>query len=289
MERRTGAERRKSARQRVGAGTKVTFWVEGKDGAWARQEAEVGDRSAGGVGLVLTAGLAPGQNVMLEGEGFGGGSGGRQKGVVRWCRPTVDGRFRAGIEFAVVADGQGENFVDYYEVMELSAAASLETIHRIYRILAQRLHPDNAETGSGDAFKKLVEAYRVLSDPEKRAAFDSTRGVRQQVQWKVFDHKTATPCVEQEQEKRRAVLKALYLKRLREPENPGMNLIEMEALLGTPREHLDFTMWFLKEQGWAVRTDSGRYSITVKGVEQAERQKVWAGPAAEHLQLEPAY
>lgn len=289
MERRTGAERRQSARQRVGAGVKVTFWVEGKDGAWGRQEAEVGDRSAGGVGLVVRAGLVAGQSVMLEGEGFGGGSGGRQKGEVKWCRPTVDGRFRAGIELVPVGDKQGESFVDYYEVMELSAAASVETIHRIYRILAQRLHPDNAETGSSEAFKKLVEAYRVLSDPEKRAAFDSTRGVQQKVQWKVFDQKTATPSVEQEQEKRRAVLKALYLKRLREPENPGMNLIEMEALLGTPREHLDFTMWFLKEQGWAVRTDNGRYSITVKGVEQAEKQKVWAGAVTEHLQLEPAY
>jgi hypothetical protein len=76
---------------------------------------------------------------------------------------------------------------------------------------------------------------------------------------------------------------------LREAENPGMNMIEMEALLGTPREHLDFTMWFLKEQGWVVRTDSGRYSITVKGVEQAEKLQVWAPKQTEHLQLEPAY
>jgi hypothetical protein len=129
----------------------------------------------------------------------------------------------------------------------------------------------------------------VLSDPEKRAAFDSTRGVKQQAHWRVFDQNSAAPSVEQEQSKRRAVLKALYLKRLREPENPGMNLIEMEALLGTPREHLEFTMWFLKEQGWALRTDNGRYSITVKGVEQAEKQKVWETQPTSHLQLEPAY
>jgi DNA-binding IclR family transcriptional regulator len=48
-------------------------------------------------------------------------------------------------------------------------------------------------------------------------------------------------------------------------------------------------MWFLKEQGWVVRTDSGRYSITVKGVEQAEKLQVWAPKPTEHLQLEPAY
>lgn len=149
------------------------------------------------------------------------------------------------------------------------------------------MHPDNAETGSSEAFKNLVEAYKVLSDPERRAAFDGTRGAKQQVHWRVFDQRSATLSTEQEQEKRRAVLKALYLKRLREQENPGMGMIEMEALSGTPREHLDFTMWLQKEQGWAVRHDNGRYSITEKGVEQAEKRKVWEAKATEHLQLEP--
>lgn len=292
MERRTGTERRETPRQRVPGGHKLTFWIEDKDGSWTRQEAEIGDRSDGGVGLLLGKEVEAGQNVMVEGDGFGGGSGGRQKGKICWCRPTVDGRFRAGIDLSLASNGGikvDENFIDYYEVMELSPSASLETIHRIYRILAQRLHPDNSETGSNEAFKQLVSAYKILSDPEQRAAFDSTRGVKQQVHWRVFDQNSATPSVEQEQMKRRGVLKALYLKRLREAENPGMNMIEMEALLGTPREHLDFTMWFLKEQGWVVRTDSGRYSITVKGVEQAEKLQVWAPKPSEHLQLEPAY
>lgn len=292
MERRNGTERRETTRQRIPGGRKITFWIEDKSGSWTRQDAEVSDRSEKGVGLLLLRDVEAGQNVMVEGDGFGGGSGGRQKGRICWCRPTVDRRFRAGIDLSPSVNSASqadEDFEDFYEVMELSPSASLETIHRIYRILAQRLHPDNAETGSGDAFKKLVEAYRTLSDPEKRAAFDSRRGVKQKVHWRVFDHQSATPSVEQEQMKRRGVLKALYLKRLREPESPGMNMIEMEALLGTPREHLDFTMWFVKEQGWVVRTDSGRYSITVKGVEQAERQHVWTPNPTDRPQLEPAH
>jgi hypothetical protein len=292
VERRTGTERRRAARERLPGGGKLTFWIEDKSGAWNRREGEIGDRSEIGVGLIVSQEVEPGLHVMIEGDGFSGGSGGRQKGQIRWCRPTVDGRFRAGIELAAAAKtsgASGESFLDYYEVMELSPSASLETIHRIYRILAQRLHPDNVETGSTEAFKQLAEAYKVLSDPEKRAAFDSTRGVRQKVHWRVFDQRSATPSVEQEQVKRRSILKALYLKRLREPENPGMNMIEMENLLGTPREHLDFTMWFVKEQGWVTRTDSGRYSITVKGVEQAERLGVWEQKPSEHLQLEPAH
>ncbi len=40
-----------------------------------------------------------------------------------------------------------EEFADYYEVLELSPAAETETIHRVYRLLAARYHPDNAQTG----------------------------------------------------------------------------------------------------------------------------------------------
>ena len=125
--------------------------------------------------------------------------------------------------------------MDYYEVMELSGSASLDTIHRIYRILDQRLHPDNAETGSNEGFRKLV-----VSDLEKRAAFDSTRGVRQQVHFQVFDQRSAAPSPEQEQAKRRGALKTLYLKRMRQPENSGVSLPEIEQLLAVPREHLEF-------------------------------------------------
>lgn len=297
MDRRSGVERRRSVRHKAPRGQRLTFWAEDDTGGWTRHEAEIGDRSDQGVGLILSRPVEVGQAVMVEGEGFSGGSGGRQKGTIRWCRPTVDGRFRAGIELALavkVPESPADDFVDHYEVMELSQAASLETIHRIYRILAQRLHPDNTETGSTEAFKSLTEAYRILSDPEKRAAFDCARNARQRVHWQVFDQNSAAPSMEQEQTKRREVLKALYLKRLRDGDHPGMNLVEFEALLGMPREHLDFTMWFLKEQGWVARTDNGRYSITVKGVEQSEQMKVWDQRTAEtketqHLQLEAAY
>ena len=63
-------------------------------------------------------------------------------------------------------------FVDHYETLQISPNADLDTIHRVYRILAQRFHPDNAETGDSETFRALIEGYRVLSDPEKRAAFD---------------------------------------------------------------------------------------------------------------------
>ncbi len=42
-------------------------------------------------------------------------------------------------------------------------------IHRVYRLLAQRYHPDNGITGDEKSFRAITDAYKVLSEPEKRA------------------------------------------------------------------------------------------------------------------------
>src|SRR4051794_41853620 len=67
-----------------------------------------------------------------------------------------------------------ERGVDYYEVLQVNPTAELDTIHRVYRLLAQRFHPDNKETGSESRFREISEAYTVLSNPEKRARYDVT-------------------------------------------------------------------------------------------------------------------
>ena len=60
-------------------------------------------------------------------------------------------------------------FPDYYEFLEISPQATQETIHRVYRYLAARYHPDSAGTGNLEKFAQLTSAYKVLSDPGRRA------------------------------------------------------------------------------------------------------------------------
>ena len=64
------------------------------------------------------------------------------------------------------------DFVDFYELLQLSPNADDETIHRVFRHLAKRYHPD---TPGGDAqrFNHLVEAHQTLTNPEARAAYDA--------------------------------------------------------------------------------------------------------------------
>ncbi len=62
---------------------------------------------------------------------------------------------------------------DYYDVLGLPRGASADDVKSAYRRLAKQYHPDvNREAGAEDKFKEINEAYAVLSDDQKRAAYD---------------------------------------------------------------------------------------------------------------------
>lgn len=71
-------------------------------------------------------------------------------------------------------------FKDYYEVFGVPRDATQDDIKRAYRKLARKYHPDVSKDADADVrFKELGEAYAVLKDPEKRAAYDQVGS-----QWK---------------------------------------------------------------------------------------------------------
>lgn len=65
---------------------------------------------------------------------------------------------------------------DYYAILEVHPAASKEVIDAAYRKLAAKYHPDvNSSPDASGLMKQLNEAYTVLIDPVKRAAYDRHR------------------------------------------------------------------------------------------------------------------
>jgi curved DNA-binding protein len=64
-------------------------------------------------------------------------------------------------------------YKDYYEVLGVARGANPDEVKRAYRKLARKYHPDvSKEKNAENKFKELQEAYEVLRDPEKRAAYD---------------------------------------------------------------------------------------------------------------------
>jgi curved DNA-binding protein len=245
-----------------------------EDTADVRQvvSAQVMETSEGGMGVQSNAHLAPGLLVAIRSSGQF-----PSRARVQWCLQVRAGQFRAGLAFDNVNHERvapppafEEISDDLYELLQVNPKADLDTIHRIYRLQAQRFHPDNGETGDEERFKQILRAYRVLSDPEQRAAYDARYRTTERNRWRLFDTPEEAKGVSAERRKRLGVLSLLYKRRVMQPDQPAISMFELEELLGIPREHLEFTFWYLKENGLVLRGDNNKYQITIKGVDHAE-------------------
>jgi curved DNA-binding protein len=161
--------------------------------------------------------------------------------------------------------------VDYYEMLQVSESAETETIGRVYRLLAQRFHPDNRESGNERVFREITEAYGVLSDPEKRAKYDVLYHQRRQDRYRLVAAGHASENdFEMEQVMRLTLLEALYTKRRINPSEPGIYRRDLEQLLGRPQEQLEFTIWYLSQKKYLFADDNSRLILTAEGAEYLE-------------------
>ena len=150
--------------------------------------------------------------------------------------------------------------IDYYELLQLSPNADQDTINRVYRLLAQRLHPDNQDTGNEALFRAVTDAHKVLSDPERRAKYDVAYHAQKHDRWKLSSPETrAETNFEAEQVMRLTVLEVLYARRRIEPKEPGPNYGARRAL-GQPLE-LSLRSAFLQRR-LIIRTDNSKLAIS---------------------------
>ena len=159
-------------------------------------------------------------------------------------------------------------FVDYYEVLKISQNADAETVERVYRLLAKRYHPDNESSGDESRFREVHDAYEVLSDARTRAEYDVQYDRQQSLQWEIFEQSAAIGGHQEDQHIFRGVLSLLYAARRENPVSGGLGSVDLERMLGVPREHLEFPSWYLKKKGWIEVLDSGQFAITVEGIDR---------------------
>jgi len=162
---------------------------------------------------------------------------------------------------------------DYYEFLQISPNADAETIHRVYRFLAARLHPDNPESGREERFRLLRAAYDVLSDPHRRREYDLARARSYEPPEPLAATIDFMDAMEGELNRRLGVLAVLYRKRRTNPTSPEVRLSEIEEQMGFPRDYLDFTLWYLQRKGYVTKADSAEYSLSVDGVDFVEAER----------------
>jgi curved DNA-binding protein len=164
--------------------------------------------------------------------------------------------------------------IDYYEFLQISPNADTDTIHRVYRFLAARLHPDNSTTGDPDMFRLLKSAYDVLADPARRSEYDSACRREEPEADPLSRSIDFMDHLDGELNRRVAVLALLYFQRRSNPRFPAVPLAEVERRMGFPRDYLDFTTWYLQRKGYITRADNSDFSLTAEGVDYIELQRV---------------
>ena len=229
------------------------------------------DLSNSGIRVESSEPIGPHVNVYVRAERYGltGST------VVRHCSRRAS-KYILGLEFnpeGKAADASGpEAFVDFYELLQISPNAEPETIHRVFRIMAARYHPDNKQTGDNETFLLLSKAYALLSDPATRASYDEMHRSRRIQPLPVFGLKEFAEGLEGEVNRRLGILSLLYNRRRTNPDNPGISLLEFETVMSFPREHLEFAIWFLQEKQYLRIGNTSDYSISAAGVEYLESQ-----------------
>lgn len=170
--------------------------------------------------------------------------------------------------------GDKVDLPDYYEFLQISPNAEPETIHRVYRYLAIRLHPDNPQSGDSEKFFLLKQAYDVLSDPVRRAEYNAV--YKKDIPKTVPMSTTIDfmDSIEGEINRRLALLAVLYVARRANPYAPQVSLLDVEARMGFPRDYLEFTTWYLRNKGYITRADNADFALTAEGVDFVERERV---------------
>lgn len=165
-----------------------------------------------------------------------------------------------------------EPFIDFYELMQISPNAEAGTIQRVYRMLASRYHPDNPQTGDMDRFLLLNRAYRTLSDPALRSDYDAEYALRRAAPIGVFGLKEFTLGFDGEGNRRLGLLCLLYNRRRSDPERPGVSVLELETMMNVAREHLMFSIWYLKEKELIRQDQNSDFVISSLGADYVEER-----------------
>ena len=128
-----------------------------------------------------------------------------------------------------------------------------------------------------DKFELLTRAYKTVSNPEKRAAYDANYEEVKNNQWKAIAKASSSEGFGTDAQIRRIILSILYISRRENPSKSGVGNWQLEKLMEYPEKTLEFHIWYLKEKRWIERSETGGFEITANGVDEIEKDGLILG------------
>lgn len=164
-----------------------------------------------------------------------------------------------------------QDFVDYYDLLQVQPDCDMRTLEVVYHHLAKQHHPDHTANADVARFQQVLEAYRVLKDPDRRAEYDeiyyanlgerppqtageATAGI---------NSKTAVSDAEAHEK----ILLYLYKNRREDANNAGVVEWLLKEMLDCQDDLFEFHIWYLKSKGFLELTERGTLAITIAGVD----------------------
>ena len=178
---------------------------------------------------------------------------------------------------------------DPYEVLQVHRKANPLVVMKAFRVLAAMYHPDNGQTGDRVQFERVVQAYRLLSDPNQRAIYDrmddgqpeAAAGAQERVAAPERRRRTGTD----EHRLRMLILSTLYNTRRNSLARPGLTLRVLAELTDSELDETQFSLWYLRGKKHIEIGDNDEVAITVTGVDYVEEH---GGESDELLSLPEA-
>ncbi len=137
-----------------------------------------------------------------------------------------------------------QDFVDYYELLQVTPNCSADILAKAYRHFASKYHPDHPQTADRDRFQQITEGFAILRDADKRAEYHRKHRVKANRNFYNFLSQEEVLANEQsailDAETHEKILFFLYKRRREHASDPGVIAYYVRKMLGCSDESFEF-------------------------------------------------